>query len=29
MTGKMALAYASLADFSSQEEKVKNFALIP
>jgi len=27
--GNMTLAYASLADFSSQEEKVKNFALIP
>ena len=29
MAGNMTLAYASLADFSSQEEKVKNFALIP
>ncbi|MBA3721449.1 MAG: MFS transporter [Parachlamydiaceae bacterium] len=29
MSGNMTLAYASLADFSSQEEKVKNFALIP
>jgi MFS transporter, DHA1 family, tetracycline resistance protein len=29
MAGNMTLAYASLADFSSPEEKVKNFALIP
>lgn len=29
MAGNMTLAYATLADFSSQEEKVKNFALIP
>lgn len=29
MAGNMTLAYASLADFSSQEDKVKNFALIP
>lgn len=29
MAGNMTLAYASLADFSSKEEKVKNFALIP
>ncbi|MFV0340231.1 MAG: MFS transporter [Parachlamydiaceae bacterium] len=29
MAGNMTLAYASLADFSSGEEKVKNFALIP
>lgn len=29
MAGNMTLAYASLADFSSQKEKVKNFALIP
>jgi DHA1 family tetracycline resistance protein-like MFS transporter len=29
MAGNMTLAYASLADFSSEEEKVKNFALIP
>lgn len=29
MAGNMTLAYASLADFSTQEDKVKNFALIP
>lgn len=29
MAGNMTLAYASLSDFSSQDEKVKNFALIP
>lgn len=29
MAGNMTLAYASLADFSAPEEKVKNFALIP
>lgn len=29
MAGNMTLAYASLADFSSSEEKVRNFALIP
>jgi DHA1 family tetracycline resistance protein-like MFS transporter len=29
MAGNMTIAYASLADFSSPEEKVKNFALIP
>lgn len=29
MAGNMTLAYASLADFSKPEEKVKNFALIP
>lgn len=29
MAGNMTLAYASLSDFSTQEEKVKNFALIP
>lgn len=29
MAGNMTLAYASLADFSSEKDKVKNFALIP
>lgn len=29
MAGNMTLAYAALADFSSEEEKIKNFALIP
>ena len=29
MAGNMTLAYASLADFSLPEEKVRNFALIP
>lgn len=29
MAGNMTLAYASLADFSAPEEKVRNFALIP
>lgn len=29
MAGNMTLAYAALADFSSQEEKVRNFALVP
>lgn len=29
MAGNMTLAYASLADFSTPEDKVKNFALIP
>lgn len=29
MAGNMTIAYAALADFSSPEEKVKNFALIP
>lgn len=29
MAGNMALAYASLADFSSEREKTRNFALIP
>lgn len=29
MAGNMTLAYASLADFSSPEDKIKNFALIP
>ena len=29
MAGNMTLAYATLADFSSQDKKVKNFALIP
>lgn len=29
MAGNMTLAYASLADFSTQEDKVRNFALIP
>lgn len=29
MAGNMTIAYASLADFSPPEEKVRNFALIP
>lgn len=29
MAGNLTLAYASLADFSTPEEKVRNFALIP
>jgi len=29
MAGNMTIAYASLADFSSEKDKVKNFALIP
>lgn len=29
MAGNMTLAYASIADLSSEQEKVKNFALIP
>lgn len=29
MAGNLTLAYASLADFSSQKDKVRNFALIP
>lgn len=29
MAGNLTIAYASLADFSAEEEKVRNFALIP
>lgn len=29
MAGNMALAYASLADFSSENDKTRNFALVP
>lgn len=29
MAGNLTIAYASLADFSAEEDKVKNFALIP
>lgn len=29
MAGNLTLAYATLADFSSQKDKVRNFALIP
>lgn len=29
MAGNMTLAYASLADFSSDKDKIRNFALIP